>query len=426
MKKILCNMLISTVFILSSIISFDAPNDNMQEKLYQEYLRQEGINDDGKIKNVIIFIGDGMGPNHVSAGGVYLDHPLAFADEDNKNWSYHAYSNTDSLTSEGFTLDTSRSLIHPEINETLYDGTPNPYGDKPLGVDGNITTYTDSAAGGTAIATGIKVTNGRIGIDINGNSQENLVEIASGIGKKTGVVTTDVLTGATPASFLSHAGARYETESILDSIIETSPADLIIAKNQTEFSVSYESKFANAGFHNIAYDIQDIDEEANRVLCLLPTILPYGPRSVSLAELTAFSLDYLDNDNGFFLMVEGANIDKESHSNQTQAMINELIAFNEAVETAMLWATPREDTLIIVTADHETGALYYNTETVTQASIIDGIKWLSGNHSRTRVRIDIYGNVETFVDKYHSLFQELEGRPYWDNTDIFKLAVSYL
>ena len=79
-----------------------------------------------KYKNVIVFIGDGMGPNHVDAGGIYLGKPLCF-DVTNEKWTYHAYSNTDSLTSQGFTLDTSKSLLRPEENTSLYDGTPSPY-----------------------------------------------------------------------------------------------------------------------------------------------------------------------------------------------------------------------------------------------------------------------------------------------------------
>ena len=99
-------------------------------------------------------------------------------------------------------------------NKSLYDGTPSPYGDSSLGVGGNITTYTDSAAGGTALATGVKVTNSRIGLDIEGNTIENLVEIASSLNKKTGVVTSDEVVGATPSSFLAHVPARYEAYNI--------------------------------------------------------------------------------------------------------------------------------------------------------------------------------------------------------------------
>ena len=89
-------------------------------------------------------------------------------------------------------------------------------------------------------------------------------------------------------------------------------------------------------------------------------------------------------------------------------------------------AEGRDDTLIIVTADHETGALYYDEENVTQSSIVNDIKWLSMNHSRSRVDISIYGDISGYIDAYGSEFATLEGLPYWDNTDVFKLCASYL
>ena len=150
------------------------------------------------------------------------------------------------------------------------------------------------------------------------------------------------------------------------------------------------------------------------------------PRIPSLADLTIYALDFLDNEEGFFLMVEGANIDKQSHSNQTKLMLKELLGFNDAVKAAEQWANGRDDTLIIVTADHETGGLYYARETATQTTIVNDIKWLSQNHSRTRVDIAVYGDISGFTKKFGSRFGVLEGRPYWDNTDVFRLCSWYL
>ena len=184
--------------------------------------------------------------------------------------------------------------------------------------------------------------------------------------------------------------------------------------------------YKKAGFDNICYDVNSLNINSTREVCLLPAILPDGDRTPSLSELTAYSLDYLDNDNGFFLMVEGANIDKQSHSNQPLAMIKELLGFEEAVKTAQDWATGREDTLIVVTADHETGALTFDENNSNSENIIDNMKFLSYNHSRTRVTIDVFGDISEFTNKYAEMFSTLEGRPYWDNTDIFKLCASYL
>ena len=379
-------------------------------------------------KNVIMFIGDGMGPNHVDAGGVYLGKSLCF-DVTDDNWKYHAYSNTDSRTSEAFTLDESKSLIRPELNKTLYDGTPSPYDKNTvIGTSGNITTYTDSAAGGTALSTGVKTTNSRIGMDIDGTPLENLVEIAKDLNKKTGVVSSDEIVGATPSSFLVHVGERHLSDEILTQIA-TSKADLVLAKTTDAYKNAkekYDGMFNTNGY-SVINEKSQLSVNGDKMIGLFPGVAPKtDPRIPSLAELTVFALDYLDNDEGFFLMVEGANIDKQSHSNQTKLMLNELLGFNEAIEAAMAWAEGRDDTLMVVTADHETGALSYNRETATQETIVKDIKWDSQNHSRTRVDIAVYGDITSFVKRFGSNFKRLEGLPYWDNTDIFRLCSWYL
>lgn len=419
MKKILTSLtLVSLIcyFNTNSYSSLIAIKGNKEVK-------------ENRYKNVILFIGDGMGPNHVDAGGIYKGEPLSF-DITDENWTYHAYSNTDSRTSEGFTLDTTKSLLNPEENPSLYDGTPSPYSSEgaKLGTSGNITTYTDSAAGGSALACGIKFTNSRIGMDIDGTPVENLVEIAKGLNKKAGVVTSDNLVGATPSDFLVHVGERHQSEEIIEGVAN-SPVDLVLAQTvstYTDKKVTYESLFKSKGF-DIAYNTASLDKESERILGLFPGVLTKkDPRAPTLEELTIFALDYLDNDEGFFLMVEGSNIDKMSHSNQSKLMLDELLAFDDAVSAAANWASNRNDTLIVVTADHETGAMYYDKENTTKESIVNDMQWLSMNHSRTRVDIAVRGDISEFVSDYGHNFDTLEGLPYWDNTDVFKLCSSYL
>jgi alkaline phosphatase len=381
-----------------------------------------------KYKNVILFIGDGMGPNHVDAGGVYLGRNLCF-DVTDENWTYHAYSNTDSRTSQAFPLDETKSLIRPDLNNSLYDGTPSPYDPNvSLGTSGDLTTYTDSAAGGTALATGVKVTNSRLALDIDGTKLENLVEIAKDLNKKTGVVTSDEINGATPSSFLVHVPSRHDTEDILKGIA-TSDADLVLGKassKYTEKKSTYDTLYKNAGFNVINQKTQ-ISNVGEKMIGVFPGVAPKDdPRIPSLKDLTVFALDYLDNEEGFFLMVEGSGIDKQSHANQTKLMLNELLGFNEAIEAAMQWAEGRDDTLMVVTADHETGGLYYNRTNSNQSNIINNIKWLSSNHSRTRVDIAIYGNIDEYINKFDNNFGTLEGLPYWDNTDVFRLCSWHL
>ena len=425
MKKLL---IISLTFLLSGCCY----SSNTIKK-YNNQQTPSQISDDTQIteitkkyKNVIMFIGDGMGPNHVDAGGVYLGKPLCFDVTDEK-WTYHAYSNTDSLTSEGFTFDTNKSLLRPELNASLYDGTPSPYGGN-IGAGGNLTTYTDSAAGGTALATGVKVTNSRLGMDISGNPIENLVEIASSLGKKTGVVSSDELVGATPSSFLVHVAERNLQDEIIKGVAN-SPVDLVLTKKPASFTnnqSTYEALYKQKGF-NVAYNVNQLDLSKERQIGLfdIVTSRPY-PNVPTLEDLTNIALDTLDNEEGFFLMVEGANIDKKSHSNDSRGMMYELMGFNDAVEAATLWAENREDTLIVVTADHETGGLHYDRSSTTKDTIINDIKWLTQNHSRTRVDIAVYGDISEFVSKYGNNFSTLEGLPYWDNTDVFRLCSTYL
>ena len=417
MKKILTllTILIGISFAFS-INTFCVVVDDVDIKLTNKY------------KNVILFIGDGMGPNHVDAGGIYLGRDLCF-DVTDENWTYHAYSNTDSRTSYAFDLDETKSLLRPDLNNTLYDGTPSPYDPSvSLGTSGDLTTYTDSAAGGTALATGVKVTNSRISLDIDGSPLENLVEIAKDLNKRTGVVTSDEITGATPSSFLVHVPSRHETESILTNIASSS-ADLVMGKAPSAYTdkkSTYDSLYKNAGY-NVINKKEQITKSGDKTIGIFNGVAHKDdPRIPSLKELTIFALDYLDNEEGFFLMVEGANIDKQSHSNQTKQMLNELLGFNEAIEAAMEWAEGREDTLMVVTADHETGGLYYDRNNSNQSNIVNNIKWLSMNHSRTRVDIAVYGNINEYASKYGYNFKTLEGLPYWDNTDVFRLCSWYL
>ena len=430
MKKLI---ILSTMFLLLGCCNVNSPVKKFNDQKNPSQSEDVILIEENKVteitkkyKNVIMFIGDGMDPNHVDAGGVYLGKPLCF-DVTDENWTYHAYSNTDSLTSEGFTFDTSKSLLRPELNASLYDGTPSPYGGN-IGAGGNITTYTDSAAGGTALATGVKVTNSRLGMDINGDPIENLVEIASSLGKKTGVVTSDELVGATPSSFLVHVAERNLQDEIIRGVTN-SPVDLVLAKKPKSFTnnqVGYESLYKQKGF-NIAYNVNQLDSTKEKQVGLFDNVTPRDyPDVPTLEDLTTFALDTLDNEEGFFLMVEGANIDKKAHANDSRGMMNELIGFNNAVEAATLWAEGRNDTLIIVTADHETGGLYYDRDKVTKDSIINDIKWLTQNHSRTRVDIAVYGDISEYVELYGDNFSTLEGVPYWDNTDVFRVCATYL
>lgn len=422
MRKFIKLIPLQALFLVGSLTSCSANPNIVLEEYQEQYI--SSLEETG-IKNVIMFIGDGMGVNIVDAGSIYKGETLIF---DGEEFSYHAYMDTDSLSSEAFYLDETKSLLNPEENPSLYDGKKSPYDpDATLGTTGNATTYTDSAAGGTALSTGKRTTNGYIGMDQFGNNLTNLVEIANSLGKKTGVVSSDTLDGATPSSFLGHCNSRHDGAGIIDSIVASTPADLILTTQSSYHTSTHDQSFKNKGY-SIATSLTELDKSSNKILGKFPGIIPFKDyRDVpTLTDLTTFSLDYLDNENGFFLMVEGAKIDKRAHEHQTKLVINELLGFEESVRAAYEWAKGRNDTLIIVTADHETGGYYFDRNTATKENIVEISNWKTYNHSRTRVDLKTNIDISPFINKHGENLRTLEGKPYWKNTDVFNLAVSYL
>lgn len=423
-KNIFKVIALSALFSLLSACNYNPTNAEL-------FVRNQNINPSRSIKNVILFIGDGMGLGQIEAAEVKKGDDLSFHNKNDSSWTYHGYINTDSVTSNGFTLDTTKSLIRPEQNKSLYDNADSPYS-----ADGNYasnTCYTDSAAGGTALATGSKTTNASIGISPLGEELENLVEIASGLGKKTGVLSTDTLDGATPSSFLAHADERHQSDELIKDASK-SDANLIMTVKPSSWSTTYENQFKTNNFH-FATSFATTSISSEKELVLFDNLLAGGTLTPSLADLTIYALDKLDNEEGFFLMVEGANIDKAAHANQAGTMIQETLALDEAVQTAASWEKGRDDTLIIVTADHETGAVHFDKTKANKNNIYDEVKFLSYNHSRSRVPVSVYGDISEFLNTYESILNKQgvidkgladECQNYIDNTDVFKLCASYL
>ncbi len=179
------------------------------------------------------------------------------------------------------------------------------------------TSPTDSAASGTALATGQKTYNNYIGVDGNKNPIENLRELAEKYGANTGVLTTDVITGATPSAFLAHTDHRNNTE-----IIQAAINDLI-SKKKIDICEG-----------SLGDELRDETEEALLEL--------YGERE------------------RFFLMVEEGYIDKNSHNNKAPECIDAVERLNDAVTSAIVFVLCHPDTVLIVTADHETGGIKEN------------------------------------------------------------------
>lgn len=280
------------------------------------------------VKNVIIMIGDGMGPTHEEAGRIYSGRDLAW-----DSMPYSGISATESLSG-----------------------------------------VTDSAAAGTAMSTGQIVPNGYVARSGPGQNLKTIMEYAQELGRKTGVITTAELYDATPAAFSAKANDRGEYEAIRAAQVQ-SGIDLLIGQKGDGYDTHAAALAAN-GYQYITQKsgLNQSALSAEKIFAALPEIKPaenQTANSEELYNLVDFGLEFLENENGFVLMVEGAKIDKSSHQRDIQQMIYELMAFDKAVDLVLEWASQRDDTVVIVTADHETGGLQLSPN-VIKSNITSG------------------------------------------------------
>lgn len=322
-----------------------------------------------QVKNVIMFIGDGMGINHITAARIEAGSP----DEN---------LNLDSFKTIGLAKTHSASSL-----------------------------VTDSAAAGTALATGVRTTNGRIATDPDNKDLMSLMLLARDRGMATGVAVTSKLTDATPATYLVQVASRNFEDEIAERIIQSGVNVLLGGGSETFGAHPFtkqprKGSLIEQGIEAGYLYVKDREEllaldPANtpNVLGLFSTgNLSYDrerfPVEPSLGEMTKTAIEILDtHPEGFFLMVEGSKIDKGSHYNMTEQVLGDTIAFDQAVGIALEYARSREDTLVIVTADHETGGLG-----ITGGSP-DGSKvnhaWLSTDHTGAMVPVYAFGPGET-------------------------------
>lgn len=222
---------------------------------------------------------------------------------------------------------------------------------------------TDSPAGGTAIATGVKTNNGLIGISPEGDKLQSILMTAKEKGMSTGIVVTCNLTHATPASFYAHAGHRDSTE-LIATWFPKSGIDIAIGGGVRDFEkrndgVNLSHIMKSLGYQ-VVYSMKDVTKKSksDKILALLADNHP-GSASKGrdyLPEAVFFTATRLNaNEKGFFLMVEGSQIDWAGHKNDNEYMIAETVDFDNAVGRALDFAKKDGNTLVIVTADHETG-----------------------------------------------------------------------
>ena len=254
---------------------------------------------------------------------------------------------------------------------------------------------TDSAAGGTALSSAIRTNNSYVGVYPDEkyafeSHPMNLAELAVSQGKKSGVITSDLTSGATPASFSAHSNARTNERDITAQQI-SSDLDLIWGEKTKSFS---EETAIENGF-DVFYDkagMEALTEGSRSFGQFTSSVWQQTPAEnmPTLDEMTIKAIDLLDDDeDGFFLMVEGAHIDKNSHANNGEGMKDALLAFDKAIGTALEYAKTHGDTLVLVTADHETGGLTLNDEGVYE--------YTTDYHTGVNVPLLVYG-CEDFIE----------------------------
>ena len=216
---------------------------------------------------------------------------------------------------------------------------------------------TDSAASGTAYATGQKTNNGYLGMNPAKEVIPNIPELLAPLGYACGVLSTDDLNGATPAAFFAHQPARGMKDEIWADLPGSSLLFASAGTQATFEGLPFATQEEIRRRYTVVYDPDDDDVEDSERLLYLPKSVNLD-RGNYLPATTEMAIEYLSERSrkGFFLMVEGARIDKSEHSNDFPGTVQETLDFDKAIEAAIRFAERDGHTLVIISADHETGA----------------------------------------------------------------------
>ncbi len=430
-------------------------------------------------KNVIVLIDDGAGYNHHVAGSLYdTGDPTGEAYND---FPFQFAMKTDSYG------DVALNACPPETFG---------YDPELAWSDFNyvVTDWPDSAATATAMATGVKTYDSAIGVDCSGKPLPNVVELAESLGKATGVITSVPFSHATPAAFVAHQTDRDNYFAIATDMIWSSATDVIMGAGHPSFDAQarpkpdkyvwisqpdYQALVAGtaggdangdgtadpwtlvtkrADFQALAsgptpervFGLAQVrrtlqgdrggDETAPAYAVAFSQTVP------TLVEMTAGALNVLDdNEDGFFLMVEGGATDLMSHntfseSNKSGRMIEEEISFDRSVDEVLKWVDANSnwgETLVVVASDHETGYLtgpgsgptadgpVWNPIVNNGAGLMPGMTFHVDQHSRSLVPVYAKGDAGRVIRPLVVGTDPVRGR-YIDNTDIHTLVVDAL
>jgi alkaline phosphatase len=409
-------------------------------------------------KNVIIFIADGAGFNHFGAADYYQCNKVPCQ-------PYESFSVCLAMSTYPVGGSYDANAVWHSFDYVKHNPT-------------------DSAAAATAMATGVKSYNAAIGVDIRHKPVMNLLERAEQMGKSTGVVTSVPFSHATPAGFAVHNGSRNNYTQIADDMLNKSAAEVVMGCGSPLYNEDGKPKFMpdykyisskdwsalSAGLSGGDADGDNLPDHWTLVqtraqfqalasgptpkrVCGIPQVfdtlqqkrsgntksLPYEVALTqtvpTLGEMTLAALNVLDNNpNGLFVMIEGGAVDWAAHDNHSGRLVEEMNDFNLAVKAAIQWinnCSNWNDTLVIITADHETGYItgpgsgqpllsnkpVWNDLVGKGIGMLPAMEWHSGSHTNSLVPFFAKGRgAEQFIKAVEG-FDPVRG-PYIDNTDI--------
>jgi alkaline phosphatase len=315
------------------------------------------VGHDNYIKNVIVMIGDGMGLEQISCGWVLNGGHL----------------NLDNFKVAGL----SRTYATDRL-------------------------ITDSCAGGSALATGVKTKYYYMGVDPDGNPVPSLLRLAQQQGKKTGVAVTCRINDATPLDFVGHSLDR-DDEYVNAAQYVHSNVDFLTGGGLHFWTDREDGRNLVQEMVNLGYTFVDNREALNqvtegRVLGLFAPLEmePSLDRGPVLEDCATKALELLDNENGFFLMIEGSSIDDWCHRQKVGYMAEELFDFDRTVGKVLKWAEQDGHTLVVVTADHATGGLTLLGGSLEERSV--KVHFSTEGHNGILVPVFAYGpHAEEFV-----------------------------
>jgi alkaline phosphatase len=420
----------------------------------------------GTPKNIITLVGDGMGFNTVDLGSAF---------QSGKTQYQQKITNGPNLTKIG-----GQGATQPYQYFSVQAGMSNfPAGGSysPSGAWSSFTQplsgTTDSAASATALSSGLKTNNTVIGKDATGKDIRSIAELAQDVGKATGVVTTKFLSDATPASYLAHDEDRGNYADITDEMVASNANVIFGAGNplydddaalrgtpdytyisqptwtklttgQTPFTVvdtaaQFDALATGATPEHVFGAPHAFSTLQAARSTLVPGSVPFSsPRNAdvpSLAQMSKAALNVLTNadPDGFFVMIEGGAIDTAAHANNTTGVVEEQVDFNDAVQSVVDWVEAEsswDETLVIVTADHETGYLWgpgsnpVRNPIVGTPGTLPAAQWSTVNHSNQLVPFYAMGVGSAALAAKATGTDPVRGS-YLDNTDVGAASLAF-